>query len=607
MEIVGSPVGSLLYCKSLVKETLHDMLKKSKDLALLHPQSATKLLANCIAPAPSYISQVCHPNITKELFNEFDDKIWHTWTCILGGIGGDQLELCPTGLDRSRRWAYLPTRYGGTGLRSWSSISDYSWFCSFASCSARSDPNFQAGRVRARAECEAAFHIALKALGGVTYVNHACLELLPPEEADVLWQSDYYKDWVLDHKSKQLQHEFNDFIAKKEFKALTSTTALNNPHVTVSEKIRCLQAKENPEASLLPQLFRANLSDPEARLTKMEFIISARQFLCLPPLKIPNAESSELKCGCQMQLCPNPRCENALLDAFGNHALTCHPGIGSRKATLLEKSIERVYRKAGGRVERQPSTFRLLGEMFSKDDLMALFPGKMTVPEAKKNSELALELVDALTMVPSVKKDAIVEEIRTRIEIAAESKAEEKKEEEDDEKEKEGLSIIRFDLCLAGTTPYDAPKELWMDHAIVQETAQSYQADMLAHLQDGQETSRSPAFQRIEKMKERKYRPLLPIAKHLMRIRALDFQPFFLNPVISSLGYLNLDAENMVKWMQGTFNQALKSHGPREDGLPLGVVKHRYNFQIRNALCFGLLRGKALAMNSQGRAAVSRS
>src|SRR4029079_18112395 len=124
---------------------------------------------------------------------------------------------------------------------------------------------------------------------------------------------------------------------------------------------------------------------------------------------------------------------------------------------------------------------------------------------------------------------------------------------------------------------------------------------MLAHLQDGQETSRSPAFQRIEKMKEREYRPLLPVAKHLIRIRALDFQPFFLNPVISSLGYLNLDAENMVKWMQGTFNQALKSHGPREDGLPLGVTTSKS--RTRSALCFGLLRGKALAMNSQGRAA----
>ena len=146
-----------------------------------------------------------------------------------------------------------------------------------------------------------------------------------------------------------------------------------------------------------------------------------------------------------------------------------------------------------------------------------------------------------------------------------------------------------------------------MDHAIVQETAQSYQAEMITHLEGGEETSRSPAFQRIEKMKERKYRYLLPIAKHLVRVRALDFQPFFLNPVISSLGYLNVDAANMVKWMQGTFNQALKNHGPREDGLPLGVIKHRYNFMITNAICFGLLRGKALAMNSQGRAAVSRS
>ena len=58
---------------------------------------------------------------------------------------------------------------------------------------------------------------------------------------------------------------------------------------------------------------------------------------------------------------------------------------------------------------------------------MALFPGKMTVPEAKKNSELALELIDALTMVPSVKKDVIVEEIRARVELTAESKAEETK------------------------------------------------------------------------------------------------------------------------------------------------------------------------------------
>jgi hypothetical protein len=100
------------------------------------------------------------------------------------------------------------------------------------------------------------------------------------------------------------------------------------------------------------------------------------------------------------------------LDPFGNHSLMCHPGIGSRKATFLERSLERVFRKAGGRVQRQPSTFRLLGEMFSKDDLMSLFPGKMTVPEGKRSSELAVELLDGLLMKPSATKDAVVAEIR---------------------------------------------------------------------------------------------------------------------------------------------------------------------------------------------------
>ena len=284
----------------------------------------------------------------------------------------------------------------------------------------------------------------------------------------------------------------------------------------------------------------------------------------------------------------------------------CHAGLAARKATFLERSIERVYRKAGGRVERQPPTSRLLGDILAKDDLMTLFPGRMTVPEAKCNSDLALELIDALMMAPGTRKDTTVDEVRTRVTARAEE--EERKEgKEAKEKEKEGLSIIRFDLCLAGTSPVESPKELWMDHAIVQETAPTYQDDVIEHLEGGGEVSKTPAFHKMEKMKERKYRPLLPVAKHLMRVHALDFQPCFYFPVVSSLGYLNSDAEHMVKWMQSTFNANLKLSGPRDDGIPLGIVKSRYRTQISNALCFGILRGKALALNSQGRAEAFRS
>ena len=33
--------------------------------------------------------------------------------------------------------------------------------------------------------------------------------------------------------------------------------------------------------------------------------------------------------------------------------------------------------------------------------------------------------------------------------------------------------VIRFDLCLRGTQPTDAPRSLYLDHAIVHETSDS--------------------------------------------------------------------------------------------------------------------------------------
>jgi len=54
--------------------------------------------------------------------------------------------------------------------------------------------------------------MALTALGGVTYVNQADFEIMPPEEPDVLFNSDYYKNWQTDHKHTKLQKEFNAFL-----------------------------------------------------------------------------------------------------------------------------------------------------------------------------------------------------------------------------------------------------------------------------------------------------------------------------------------------------------------------------------------------------------
>ena len=279
------------------------------------------------------------------------------------------------------------------------------------------------------------------------------------------------------------------------------------------------------------------------------------------------------------------------MDPFGNHAITCHGGIAARKATLLEYALERAFRKAGGKPDRQPPTTRLLGDVVPKQDLAALFAGGLNKEQTTQNSELALELVDAFTLPPGALQESVIAEVRSRLPAV------------DDEK-KESQNTIRFDLCLGAPFPIDAPRQLWLDHAIVQETATSYQDDVVAYLEGSDNPTKSPAFRRMETAKQRRFRALITIAKHLQKQRLIDFQPFFLFPVVSSLGFLNDDAETMMKWMSTVLNKCIVK--TRDDGVPFGVIKARYKTEVRNAVCFGLVRGNALAMHSAGRPFVSR-
>ena len=123
-------------------------------------------------------------------------------------------------------------------------------------------------------------------------------------------------------------------------------------------------------------------------------------------------------------------------------------------------------------------------------------------------------------------------------------------------------------------------------------------------LEGGEEPSKSIPFRRTEAAKQRRFGALITLTKHLEKQRVLDFQPFFLFPIISALGYLNEDATKMVRWMHTVMNKCVTTL--RDDGIQLGVIKARNKIEVRNAICFGLLRDNALAMNAVGRPWVSR-
>ena len=109
----------------------------------------------------------------------------------------------------------------------------------------------------------------------------------------------------------------------------------------------------------------------------------------------------------------------------------------------------------------------------------------------------------------------------------------------------------------------------------------------------------------METSKRRRFAALIPLANYLLKRNMLDFQPLFLFPVVSTLGYLNEDAQKMTKWMSEVMNKTV-GQSVRDDAIPLSVIKARYKVEVNNAICFGLLRGNALAMSSVGRAHVSR-
>jgi len=133
----------------------------------------------------------------------------------------------------------------------------------------------------------------------------------------------------------------------------------------------------------------------------------------------------------------------------------------------------------------------------------------------------------------------------------------------------------------------DAPRELWLDHAVVHETSESYQNHVIEGLEAPEDVDPPFRFRRTQATKSRKYALFVATAKHLSKQKMLDFQPFFLFPIISALGYLNEDARKMTKWMSTVANKNMPLG--RDDGIPMGVMRNRYKVQVRNALCFGLL------------------
>ena len=109
--------------------------------------------------------------------------------------------------------------------------------------------------------------------------------------------------------------------------------------------------------------------------------------------------------------------------------------------------------------------------------------------------------------------------------------------------------VIRFDLKFPVAVKDGKPREIWIDHAIVQETSPTHAENTLKFLQEAITNlpENSPAFTKTYGGKVRRYKALIDVVNRLAEERKLKFQPTFLYPIVSSLGYMNDDMKTVLK------------------------------------------------------------
>ncbi len=427
-------------------------------------------------------------------------------------------------------------------------------------------------------------------MGGPSYLETSKFELIPIGEPDVLSNSTFYKDLFEEDPKLKLQKEFTDTAANESFKSFQKLAVSH--HADDSDKI-AVRSSNPPGVSILSSLFTAKLTQKDTRLTKTEFTIAARQYVMLPPLKNNIGELVERKCGCEFQKCANSMCTNKepKLDAAGNHGLICHPGVKAMRATLLEKALEKSFRRAGGNPTRQPSTYSLLGGHFTKEDLSCLFPGRLNQAQAVERKKLAMKYLDIVSKIPRGHvRTAELGMLRETFPAPVVAR--------DDDNN----GTIRFDMKFPMVTPLDEPREVWFDHAIVQETCPTY-ADATRRFLEEEITNLpedGPAFHKAKGMKVLRYSALISVVNRLVEDRKLNFQPTFLFPVLSSLGIMNADMKQLMKLIVQRFKDHQRHQPPSNEGIAANVLKGRFKVQLKNAVCFALIRGNALSLSNQG-------
>ncbi len=155
-----------------------------------------------------------------------------------------------------------------------------------------------------------------------------------------------------------------------------------------------------------------------------------------------------------------------------------------------------------------------------------------------------------------------------------------------------GPGGIRFDLRYPLTKPVEKPREIWIDHVLVQETSPTYAKATIEHRQEDKMVMTGPAFHKTQGAKIRQYSTLTAVVRRLVEERKLSFEPEFSFPIVSALGYVNEDMNKLMKLNLERYKEYQLTLQPRLDGIQVKDLRGQFKVQMRNTLAFAVARSQ---------------
>jgi hypothetical protein len=399
--IAGAPVGTQAFIDQHADAKLRNINKRLdaiRNLSLLDPQTAVKILEHAGTNALDYYCSVVPPSLIDPLIRDFDDAISKTFLACISPLDEDANPACdPSRRSRALAIAELPHRCGGFGLIPLKIKAPAAFVTTLF---AQGDkPVLRDLRDGLKDVASLAYHDVCRTLSpeGLDYLNDedpaaSVLPLTP----DDLTSGPFAQEASASPSNLRARSVVVSIAMDLRRTTLrrTAKIGLDQNVLSDSDFIHIMQVTSRTQATRVTQ---ASVVNPANRMPRPDFIAWARYFLQLPQLTPWQQDVVQVD-GYDAAVCRMHADEDSkILDLYGNHAAACPSTFRSRSYThtKFEQVVASYCKEVEMRVQLEPPTECVLAYEFDKKQCRHLF---QRAPSAQtlENSSALFELYDEM-------------------------------------------------------------------------------------------------------------------------------------------------------------------------------------------------------------------